>query len=142
MNGSLFVLSRAWPLMAKMSASNFPSAPVARLNQLPDTDIAWFNPGRHPVQGVIAKSSITEQAIAGGGRNTTTAISLAGNSTGDALSVASDSTGQALSTANDSTGDALQKSYRHTRHALGISVRHVGEALHITPTNTEAGQPR
>ena len=141
MNGSLFVSSSAWPLMAKMSASNFPSAPVARLNQLPDTDIAWFNPGRHPAQGVIARSSITEQAIAGAGRNTTTALSLAGNSTGNALSITGGSTEQALSTTNDSTGNALQKSYRHTSHALGTSARHVGEALHSTPKNTE-GQPR
>jgi hypothetical protein len=139
MNDSLFVSSRAWPLMAKMSVSDFPSAPVARLNQLPGTDIAWFNPGRHPAQGVIARSSITEQAIAGGGRNTTTAISLAGNSTGDALSKTSNSTGQALSTANDSTGNALQNSYRHVRHALGTSARHVGEALHITPKDPDGG---
>ena len=93
------------------------------MNQLPSSDIAWFNPGRHPAQGVIARSSITEQAIAGGGRNATTAISLAGDSTGDALSKTSNSTGLALSTANDSTGNALQTSYRHTRHALGTAAR-------------------
>ena len=136
MNGSLFVSSRAWPLLAKMSASNFPSAPVARLNELPETDIAWFNPGRHPAQGIIARSSSTEGAIAGGGRNTTTAISLAGNSTGGALSSAGGATGQALGTANSSTGNALGKGYRHTRHALGTSARHVGEALHV-PVATE-----
>ena len=139
MNGSLFVSSSAWPLMAKMSVSDFPGAPVARLNQLPSTDIAWFNPGRHPAQGVIARSSITEQAIAGGGRNTTTAISLAGNSTGDALSKTSNTTGQALSSANDSTGNALQTSYRHTRHALGTAARHVGKALHVTPKDADEG---
>ena len=135
MNGSLFISSAAWPLLAKMSASDFPSVPIARLNQLVDTDIAWFNPGRHPAQGVIARSSTTEQAIAGGGRNTTTAISLAGNSTENALSRAGNSTEQALSATNDSTGNALQKSYRHTSHAIGTSARHVGQALHITPRN-------
>ncbi len=137
MNGSLFVSSRAWPLLAKMSASNFPSAPVARLKELPETDIAWFNPGRHPAQGIIAKSSSTEGAIAGGGRNTTTAISLAGDSTGGALSSAGGATGQALGTAHSSTSNALGKSYRCTRHALGTSARHVGEALHV-PTTTES----
>ena len=60
MNGAWFTASGAWPLGAKMSTSNFPAAPVARLNELPLTDIAWFNPGRHPVQGVIARSSSTE----------------------------------------------------------------------------------
>ncbi|HEY1901178.1 MAG TPA: hypothetical protein VGG56_02030 [Terracidiphilus sp.] len=126
MNGSLFISSSAWPLMAKMSTSNFPSAPVARLNQLPDTDIAWFNAGRHPAQGVIATSSVTEQAIAESGRNTTAAISLAGNSTG-----------QAISTANGSTGGALHNSFDNTRHALGTAARNVGKALHMMPKNTE-----
>ena len=140
MNGSLFISSSEWPLIAKMSASDFPGAPLARLNQLPGADIAWFNPGRHPAQGVIAKSSITEQAIAGGGRNTTTAISLAGDSTGDALATAGNSTGQAISNANNSADNTIQKSYRHTQHALGTSARHVGEALHISPKNNK-GQP-
>ena len=59
MNGSIFISSSEWPLTAKMSNSNFPGAPIARLNQLPDTDIAWFNPGSHPAQGVIATSLST-----------------------------------------------------------------------------------
>ena len=119
--------------MAKMSATNFPAAAVARLNQLPETDIAWINPGRHPAQGVIAKSNITGQVIADSGRNTTTAISLAINSTEDSLSTANGSTGEAVSIAGDSTGNALQKSYRHTQHALGIVARHVGDILRIAP---------
>src|SRR5580698_126683 len=122
MNGSLFIASTAWPLADKMTRSNFPPGPIARLNELPVSDIAWFNAGMHPAQGMIAVSSSTEQAIAESGYNTTAAISVAG-----------DSTGTALSTAQDSTGNALQKSYRHTKHALGISARHVGEALHVTP---------
>jgi hypothetical protein len=122
MNGSLFISSPAWPLAGKMANTNFPAGPVARLNQLPDSDIAWFNAGRHPAQGVIAVSSSTEQAIASSGQNTTSAISVAGGSTNTAVS-----------TAGDSTGDALQKSYRNTKHALGKSARHVGEALHVTP---------
>ncbi len=126
MNGSTFISSSAWPLTAKMSSSNFTAAPLARLNELPATDIAWFNPGRHPVQGIIANSSSTEQALAMSGRDTTTAISLAGNSTSDALS-----------TAGDSTGNALEKSYRDTRRALGTSARHVGEALHVTPKTAD-----
>lgn len=130
-NGSVFISSTEWPLMAKMSASNFPAAAVERLNQLPEADIAWFNPGKHPAQGVIAKSSMTEQAIAESGRNTTNAISAAANSTGDSLADASDSTDEAISTAGDSTGNALQKSYRNTIHALGAAARQVGDALHM-----------
>jgi hypothetical protein len=120
MNGSLFISSSLWPLEGKMSNTNFPPDPVARLTQLPETDTAWFNAGRHPAQGVIAISSSTEEALAGSGRNTSSAISNARDSTNTAISVA-----------GDSTGNAIQKSYRHTRHALGTSARHVGEALHV-----------
>ncbi|HEY1896794.1 MAG TPA: hypothetical protein VGG62_11000 [Terracidiphilus sp.] len=141
MNGALFYPSKEWPLMAKMSTTDFPAAAVARLNQIPDADIAWFNPGRHPAQGVIAESSITGQAIAGSGRNTTTAIALAANSTEDALSAANGSTGEAISTAGNSTGNALQKTCAHTLHDLGTVARHVGDALHITSTKT-AEAPR
>ena len=133
MNGSAFISSAAWPLASKMSDSNFPAAPIARLVALPDTDIAWFHPGRHPAQGIIAHSSSTEQALAESSRNTASAISVASTSTGDALSTAGTSTGGAVSVAGDSTGNALQKSYRNTRHALGLSARHVGQALHVTP---------
>jgi hypothetical protein len=124
MSGSLFISSTAWPLASKMANANFPEGPVARLNQLPESDIAWFNAGRHPAQGVIAISGTTEEAIAGSGENTTSAISVAG-----------DSTRTAISTAGDSTGNALQKSYRNTKHALGTSAKHVGKALHLTPKN-------
>jgi hypothetical protein len=122
MNGSLFISSSVWPLAGKMASTNFPPASVARLTQLPETDIAWFNSGKHPAQGVIAISSSTEEALAGSGRNTTSAISNAGDSTNVAISVA-----------GDSTGNALQKSYHHTKRALGVSARHVGEALHLKP---------
>ena len=120
MNGSLFISSPSWFLADKMTHTNFPASSLARLNELPDSDIAWFNAGRHPAQGVIAISSSTEQAIAG-----------SGNSTMSAISGAADSTGTAISTAEDSTGNALQKSYRHMKHALGVLVLHVGRALHV-----------
>jgi hypothetical protein len=115
MNDSSFIASSAWPLAGKMISTNFPAEPLARLNGMPATDIAWFNAGRHPAQGVIAISGSTGAAIANSGENTTAAISLAG----------------------DSTGNALQKSYRNTKHALGLSVRSVGEALHVTPKPDE-----
>lgn len=130
MNNAIFTSSRAWPLEAKMVSSNFPAATVARLNSLPGTDIAWFHPGRHPAQGVIARSSSTEQALAVSGLDTTSAISVAGTSTGGALSRASTSTTRALSTAGDSTGTALGRSYQKTGTALRASAHHVAKSLH------------
>jgi hypothetical protein len=112
MNGALWTASPQWPLSAKLTRSDFPSEPIARLETLPTTDIAWFSPGRHPAQGVIAISSSTAGAIGTSGDDTLSAISLAG----------------------DSTGNALQKSYRKTIHALGISAQHVGDALHLNQT--------
>ena len=111
MNGSAFIASDAWPLEGKMMGSNFPAGPLARLNLMPETEIAWFNAGRHPAQGVIAVSATTEDAIANSGANTTEAMDLAG----------------------ESTGNALQKSYEKTKHALGKSMRSVGDALDVTP---------
>jgi hypothetical protein len=110
MNGSVFIKSNAWPLEGKMVATNFPEPVLTRLNAMPVTEIAWFNAGRHPAQGVIAVSASTGDAIANSGENTTAAIDVAG----------------------DSTGSALEKSYRKTKHALGISIRSVGDALHVT----------
>lgn len=120
MNGSVFIASNDWPLVEKMSNTNFPSEQIARLNQLPETEIAWFKAGKHPAYQIVSISSSTEQVIAGGAHNTTSAISEAGTSTDAAISVA-----------QDNTGNALQKSYRHTIHALGISKRNVGKALHL-----------
>jgi hypothetical protein len=113
MNGSDFIASSEWPLEQKMSHTNFPPGPIARLNALPHDDIAWFNAGRHPAQGVIAVSYSTGEAIAGSGENTDAALSLA----------------------SDKTGNALQKSYRNTRHALATSARGVGKALGANNSN-------
>lgn len=121
MNGSTFISSPSWPLAQKMGSTNFPADPLARLNQLPLTDIAWFNSGRHPVQGIIAISSSTEQSIAGAGHDTTSAISLADGSTGTAVS-----------TATVSTGNALQKTYHGAVHFLGASCRFVAKAFRGT----------
>jgi hypothetical protein len=127
MNGSVFTSSAQWPLAEKMASSNFPPGRTARLEQLPDSDIAWFNVGKHPVQPVIAAGGATEKAIGSGGHNTTAALATAGSSTDTAVSVA-----------GGSTGNALEKSYRGTRHALETSVRHVGQALHLTHKPADA----
>jgi hypothetical protein len=128
MNGSAFTASNQWPLIGKMSNTNFPAEPIARLNQLPDSEIVLFNPGKHPAQGIIAISSSTQQAIGVSAVNTTSSVALAGKSTGSALS-----------TAQGNTGDALRKSAIATGNALGATVKHVGEALHLVkkPAKTE-----
>jgi hypothetical protein len=118
MNASLFARSSAWPLAMKMQQTNFPAEPIARLQRLPETEIAWFHPGRHPAQGVIAISSTTEGAIGKGGTQTASSMDKAEDAASDAISVAGDTTGNALGT-----------SYRKTRHALGKSVRSVGAAI-------------
>jgi len=115
MNGSLFISSSAWPLAAKMMSTNFPAEVIARLDVMPGNDIALFNAGRHPAQGVIAVSGTTGAAIVNSGEDTTAAVGVAG----------------------DSTGNALEKTYRNTKHALGVSVKSVGKALHVTPKSNE-----
>jgi len=115
MNGSLFISSGAWPLEAKMTSTNFPAGPISRLDAMPADDIAWFNDGKHPAQGVIAVSATTGTAIVNSGEDTTDAIGVAG----------------------DSTGNAIDKSYRNTKHALGLSIRSVGKALHVMPKSDE-----
>ena len=118
MNGSIFIASSQWPLLGKMTNTNFPPEPLARLNQLPSTSIAWFNPGKHPAQGIIANSNTTKKAIATGANSTTSS----------------------LATAQNNTGNALQKSAKATGNALGATVKHVGEALH--PVKNKSAKPK
>ncbi|HXE08551.1 MAG TPA: hypothetical protein VN612_11685 [Acidobacteriaceae bacterium] len=120
MNGSAFISSTRWPLKEKMEVTNFPPPALTRLEELPDTDIAWFHSGRHPAQGVIAAGGSTQNGIARGGRDTD-----------DALTSADGSTDVAISLAKKSTGNALSKSYRKTAHALGIASRRVGKAVGV-----------
>ena len=118
MNGSDFVGAPGWMLSDKMRPSNFPAEAVARLERLPDTEIAWFHPGRHPMQGVIAISGTTEGAIGKSAGETGSSLDLAGDSATDAICVA-----------GDSTGGAVGMSYRKTKHALGKSVKAVGRVI-------------
>lgn len=114
MNGIEFVPSTRWPLEAKMSQSNFAPGAVARLNAMPDDEIAWYNAGKHPAQGVIAISGATEGSLADSGDNTTAALAVAGGK----------------------TGSALGRSMRNTRHALAVSTRRVEGALGEHPATT------
>ena len=122
MNGSVFAASAEWPLTSKMQHTNFPDDPVARLETLPVTSIAWFAPGKHPVQGIIRHSASTENAIASGG-----------DATADTLARANARFGIALDTAQISTGNALQKSFRNTRHAVATAAKKTTHALGASP---------
>jgi hypothetical protein len=116
MSGATFVNSPQWPLLGKMTTSNFPAETLARVDSLPESDIAWVNPGKHPAQRIIADSSAVEDRVAGSGQDATGAVSGAG----------------------DSTRNALGTSYENTKHALGRTVRAVGRALGAKPKDPEA----
>ncbi len=126
MNGSSFIASSRWPLGSKMARSNFPPSAMTRLDALPAGEIAWFSPGRHPSQGIIAHSAATEKTLATGAANTSGALLTSGGNTADALA-----------TADDATGNALGTSYRKTVHALGTSASHVGRALGVGPKRSD-----
>ena len=87
MNGSLWTSSAKWPLSSKMRERecDFPPTSLARLEALPQTDIAWFDPGRHPAQGMIAISDSAAGAIGTIRDDAFTAISVVSDSTGNAL---------------------------------------------------------
>ena len=116
MNGALWIASLQWPLSAKMARSDFQPAAIARLEQLPASDIAWVNPSKRPAQSTIA----------------------AGGSTADALATSSRKTDSALAGAGDSTEDALDTSYRNVTRALGKSAHNVGKFLHLDTPPAEA----
>lgn len=97
-----------WPLLAKMSRTDFSKARMARLERLPETDIAWATPEKRPAQAAILGANAGLGGAATGARATNTA-----------MVVATDKTGGALGTAARHTGDALQRSYRGVRKALG-----------------------
>lgn len=113
MNGSDWIASREWPLTGKMNSTDFPDAAVARLNNLTLTEIAWFNTGKHPMQGTIAVSGTTANALANSGQNTISAISVGENS----------------------TSNALKRSYKNAVKALGSTTRSVCKALRLGPKN-------
>jgi hypothetical protein len=116
MNGASWIASARWPLTAKMVRTDFKPATVARLENLPESDIAWVNPSKRPQQHAIA----------------------AGDSTIDALVTSNQNTDTAISTAGGHTGNALDKTYRDVTHSLGVSARNVGRFLRHGPKNEPA----
>jgi hypothetical protein len=114
MNETLWSASPRWPLATKMGRSDFQPAALARLERLPNSDIAWVNPSKRPAQSTIAAGGSTVDAIETSHRNTDSAISLAG----------------------DATGGALGTTYRNVTGALGKSARGVGKFLRHEPASS------
>jgi hypothetical protein len=114
MNETLWSASSQWPLATKMGRSDFQPAALARLERLPNSDIAWVNPSKRPAQSTIAAGGSTVDALETSHRNTDSAISLAG----------------------DATGGALGTTYRNVTRAIGKSARGLGKFLRLEPTSS------
>lgn len=96
MNGTIWSASPVWPLGAKLARSDFSPESVARLGQLPDSDVAWVFPSKRPVQAAIAAGSSTADALDKSNRKTDTAILLAEGKTGNALDATHDKVKRSL----------------------------------------------
>jgi len=107
MNGSLWSASAEWPLAAKLERSDFSPDSLARLERLPESDIAWEYPSKRPAQAAIA----------------------AGNSTADALAMSNRKTDTAISLAEDKTGNALEATHAKVKRSLRRSARNVWNFL-------------
>lgn len=110
MNGAVWAQSAEWPglLTTKMLRSDMRAPLIARIDSLPDTDVAWANPEKRPAQVTIAAGGTTVDALAMSDRKTNTALVIAGNH----------------------TGNALDKSYDAVKNALGASWKNAGQFLH------------
>ncbi len=120
MNGAVWVNSPEWPLADKLRRTDFTPSRIDRLERLPETDIAWTNPGKRPVQSVILGGNDALGGVATGARATNTA-----------LVVADDNTGAALDDATTSTSNALTRSFRGVTKALRKTVTNTGKAIGI-----------
>lgn len=107
MNEALWMTSTQWPLMDKVSRSDFTDARLDRLSRLPATDVAWANPEKRPAQGAILGGNAAIDSALTGARSTDTAIAIAGSHTGNALDTATHATGHALSRSLHAVGKAL-----------------------------------
>lgn len=108
MNGAVWAESPVWPLADKLRRSDFPATRLDRLQQLPETDVAWANPEKRPVQAVILGGNGAIDGGATGMRATDTA-----------LVIAHAHTANALGRATRNTGRALAGTYRSVKKALG-----------------------
>jgi hypothetical protein len=124
MNGASWVNSPAWPLSDKLQRSDFMDVRLSRLDHLPNTDIAWANPAKRPIQAAIFGGNTGTRGAATGTRATNTALILA-----------DDKTNRALDRAAHSSGDALARSYRSVRKALDTGMKKSDVMLGNQPNN-------
>jgi len=111
MGGAVWIASAEWNLGTKLARSDFAPDVLARLEKLPETDIAWVYPAKRPAQATIA----------------------AGGSTADALAMSNRKTDTAISRAGDKTGNALDLTYDKVEASLRNSARNVGRFLNGGP---------
>jgi hypothetical protein len=122
MNGAVWIYSSEWPLADKMRRSDFMEARTVRLQRLPDTDVAWANPEKRPVQAAILGANAALGGTATGARQTNTALVLANGNTG-----------AALDEAGHNTGNALTKSYHNVMKSLRKVAQKTGDILDGKP---------
>lgn len=129
MNGATWVSSANWPLAEKMRRSDFTAARIARLQQLPVTDIAWANPALRPEQAAISGGNAAIDGTLTGDNATSDALALSNRHTDTALVLATGHTDNAISAAERSTGNSLVKSYRNAIKAVGSAAKQTRESL-------------
>ena len=122
MNGIAWLGSPEWPLAHKLERSDFAPSRLARLERLPDTDIAWANPSKRPAQGAILGANAGLGGAATGARAPDTA-----------LVVAHAGTASALRQTTTSTTHAHRSSSRNVLRALKKSARKTGEVVTGNP---------
>jgi hypothetical protein len=107
MNGATWANSQEWPLASKLRQSDFADPRTARLEALPETDIAWANPEKRPMQAAIL-----------GGNNAIGGVATGLQATNTALVLADAHTSNAMNGATNNTEDALSRTYRSVKKAL------------------------
>ncbi len=121
MAGAVWVASARWPLREKLTRSDFLPGRLARVEQLPVTDIAWTNPAKRPAQAAILGGNSAVDGTLRGGEATGGALAMGSRSTDTAIAVAGSKTSSALGTAARSTSHALSRSLHSVKRALGGS---------------------
>ena len=122
MNAIVWLASSEWPLRDKLGRSDFAEERVARVDKLPDTEVAWANPTRRPAQAAILGANAGIGGAGAGAR-----------ATDAALRIASSDTSSAFDATADRTTHALEASSRHVWKALKKSVKKTGRVLDGKP---------
>ncbi len=107
LNGALWTSSPSWPLADKMQ-TDFPPEILAKLDAAAPREIVRLSPVSPAVQGVIATSNTTADALALSGAHTDAALDIAGDHTGNALRLGAQETGKSLKKARRSVLDWLR----------------------------------